>query len=361
MEFLFTKDVDWLSKWDHYVQTNDRGSHLLLSDWLNSYETYNFDYEVCIVLHKGEIVGGFGAVIAKALFLKFYIIPYGPIVSVGFEKELNALIQHVVNRATFHKSCYCHITLPLASYENPHVMAETSKLEFLTTASSGHLFHHVYSSSGLNWVDLKKYASENHLLTDLKLSPRRYIRKALKNNLIVKAVTHEHDIESAYQICIENAKSRKYSVREWRAIKDTLIHLIQKNHAKFLVASSGNVIKGSLLIIKAGNHFTYILGGTQKEKPDLYVGHLLHWEAIKLSFQKGYDGYNISLGGSVGVQRFKSGFNSESVYFQGSKHHWILNPFYFKIYLFFKVNLKKHKHRIGSFLTVIKRKHENRK
>lgn len=79
MELLFTKDNNWMQKWDDFLLQENRGSHLLYSDWLNSYASYGFDYEVLLVLENDKIVGGFGAVIAKSLFFKFYIIPHGPI------------------------------------------------------------------------------------------------------------------------------------------------------------------------------------------------------------------------------------------------------------------------------------------
>lgn len=360
MEYKITKDPYWLRKWDQYVQTNDKGNHLILSDWLNSYASYNFDYEVCICLHNDEIIGGYGAVLAKILFLKFYIVPYGPIVSDGFEVELNGLIQQVVNRAKFHKSCYCHITLPYAIAENAHVFQQNSQYQVIQTARQGHLFHHIYSLNGLNWVDLKNCNDSNQILKNFKTNTRRDIRISSNKDLRFKSIKAEDEIALAYQLCLNNAKERNYAIRSWQSFKHTLFYLLEKGYAEFMVAYSENEMKGAILLLKAGNHFTYIMGATVKEKPDLLVGHFLQWEAIKLSCDRGFDGYNISLGGSLGVQRFKRGFKANEVMFMDSKYHWVLNPFYFKIYLFFKSNLKKQKKRIAQFLTISKRTYENR-
>ena len=79
MKFIFTKQKEWLEKWDEYVCNHSKGSHLIYSDWLKSYKSYGFDFEIGLMLDNNNIVGGFGVVIPKFLFFKFYIIPHGPI------------------------------------------------------------------------------------------------------------------------------------------------------------------------------------------------------------------------------------------------------------------------------------------
>ena len=74
MKLFFTKEQEWLDRWDAFLLTETHGSHLIYSDWLKSYESYGFDFEVLIVLKKDKIIGGFGAIIAKKLFFKSIIL-----------------------------------------------------------------------------------------------------------------------------------------------------------------------------------------------------------------------------------------------------------------------------------------------
>ena len=53
-----------------------------------------------------------------------------------------------------------------------------------------------------------------------------------------------------------------------------------------------------------------LIAEAEKEKPDLKLGYLLHWELIKKSYELGYKGYNISMGGSKGVMEFKAKFDT---------------------------------------------------
>ncbi len=356
MEIIYTKDADWLKKWDEFIIKEDKGSHLLLSEWVKLFQSYGFDYEFCICVDNDVICGGYAAVIAKALIFKFYIVPYGPIVTKGYEEKLNELIETVPNRAKHYNSCYCHITLPFSPVSNKHFYTALPELSILNNAKEGHFFRYVYSSNGLNWIDLKEYKEPESLLLDFKSSVRRDIRNSNRKDLYLKGLKDEKDIENAYQLCIENSIKANYVLRDWKEFKDGLYNLIKDDTAKFIAAYQNDEIKGALLLIKSGNYYTYVLGGTKKEKPDLLVGHYLQWEAIKLSMQNGFDGYNISLGGSKGVVEFKNSFNTEQIEFENSKYHWVLKPAFFRLFLFFEENMKPYKKQISKILSLLKTK-----
>ena len=354
MKIFFTQDAEWLEKWDAFVSRDDKGSHLLLSDWVNSYKSYGFDTEFCIGLESGKIVGGYAAVIAKALVFKFYIVPFGPITSEGFEHHLNSLIASVGARGKVKNACYAHIALPVSPHGNRHSLKADPSFR-VPKSKSGHLFKYVYSSSGLNWLDLQRFETENEILESFKTSVRRDIRSSLRKDIEVKYLESEAELKSGYAICLENAEKNNYSLRGWSEFKQTLLDLVAKNQAKFIAAYKDDDLKGAILLVKAGNYYTYILGGTKKEKPDLLAGHLLQWEAIKLSLAEKCDGYNLSLGGSHGVVAFKNGFGTIPIMFENSKHHWVLRPVFFKLYLFFEKRLGRHKKLISKLLSVGKR------
>jgi lipid II:glycine glycyltransferase (peptidoglycan interpeptide bridge formation enzyme) len=354
MEIFFTKDKEWLAKWDDYVLNENKGSHLLLSDWNKSFQSYGFDFEIAICLHDDKICGGFTSVIAKALVFKFYIVPFGPIVSLGFEMYLNELISSVQARAKFYHCCYCHISLPLTKNENLHAFLDDKKSSLLLqNATNGHLFKYVYSAYGINWIDLKGHHEESKIMS-LKPSVRRNIRNAYRKDLVFKILSSEVEIENGYSLFVENAKMANYSIRDWTEMRQTLFELNRKGFLKMLAAIKNNELKGVILLVKAGNYYTYILGGSKKEVPDLRTGDFLQWETIKLSLKEGLDGYNISLGGSKGVEEFKNSFNTEQFYFENGHYHWVLKPAYFKIYLALEKHLKTHKKTISKLLSKFK-------
>ena len=111
IKVLFTKDKEWQKKWDDYLVNNPKGSHLILSDWLKSFRAYGFDFELCILLKNGEIIGGCGAVIAKFSFLRFYIIPHGLVYNKDYEGYFETHILNIKERAKQIKCCYLQISV----------------------------------------------------------------------------------------------------------------------------------------------------------------------------------------------------------------------------------------------------------
>ncbi len=354
MEIIYTKEERWLERWDHFIIQEDRGSHLLLSDWVKSFEAYGFDYEFVIYVENDTIRGGYAAIIAKVFVFKFYIVPFGPIVTNGYEEQLNELIGTVTVRAKLYNSCYCHITLPFSSIPNRHIYFDLPKLSALGNAKYGHLFKYVYSTNGFNWIDLKGFDEESKIMT-LKPAVRRNIRNSYRKGLVLADMNTKDKVEEGYRLFIENSKLAHYSIREWNDIKTSLFSLLEKDVLKMLGAYKDGELKGAILLVKSGSYFSYIFGGSKKEVPDLRTGDFLQWEAVKLSIDNGFDGYNISLGGSKGVIEFKNSFNTEQIEFENSKFHWILKPTFFSLFMFFEKKMKPYKKQIAKLLSKLKK------
>jgi len=360
MEIFYTKELFWLNKWDEFVSKNNNGSHLVLSDWLNSYQSYGFDFELGLYVENEKIIGGFGAVIPKFLLFKFYIIPYPPLVLNENNLVLQQLIDAISTRGKKLKTCYLQVAFPSFL----EMQKELSRDKYLENNNfkKGNHFKYVFSFTGLNWLDLRKYETIEHLLLDFKSSVRRDIRSAERKQITISYAVTPNEIQLAYEVCLENARKANYGLRDWKDIKKTIIALVEKGSAKFITGTKDNELKGAILIIKAGGHYSYILGGTKKEKPDLLVGHLLQWEAIKLSFLEKCEGYNLSLGGSKGVQEFKNGFNTIQMSAENSNYYLVNNSLLFSLYVFFEKYMKPYKRRVAKILASIKRlKNESRK
>ena len=354
MKSFFTKNIDWLKKWDDFLKTENRGNHLLYSDWLSSYKSYGFDFEVFIIINENKkIIGGFGAVIAKTLIFKFYVVPVGPIFTIGSENKIDFVLEKLKFRAKELGCCYCQFSFPYSNKNNGFKHFFNTNNINLNNYKSGNLFKYVYSPKGVNWVDFKG-STQEELLASFSIQVRRNINLSLKNNLEISLAIDNLECQLAYEIIEKNAIDNNYSVRSFNDFGSTIMSMIDKKTAYLFVAKNINEIKGSALVVDCGNHLTYISGGTLKEKPDLKTGYFLHWKIIEKSFELGYSGYNISLGGSKGVQEFKSKFNTTTILFSDETQHIIFKPTYFKLYLFLDSILKKNKKTISKVLRFLK-------
>lgn len=352
MEILFTNEKSYCDLWDAFVLEHPKGCHLMLTDWLISYRSYGFDFEIALLIENGKIHGGYAAVVAKVLFFKFYVVPYGPIA------EGNSLIQlakAIEKRATTHNCCLYQFNYPFAStnFNSTHFYDLKPDFEAL---KKGSVFKYIYATNGLNWVDFKPYPTPDELLLSFRSSVRRDIRSSQRKGLERRFLTSNESVRDAYALCEQNAKSKGYALRDWKSFGPVVMQLIQKGSAHFIACYKDNDLKGAVFLVKSGQYYTYILGGTKRETPDLLPGHFLQWEAITMSYNEGADGYNISMGGSKGVVEFKAGFNPNPIGFEEGKHFKILKPLTVKCFLFFDKKIKPHKALISKVLTKIRRK-----
>ncbi|MCK8479549.1 peptidoglycan bridge formation glycyltransferase FemA/FemB family protein [Psychroserpens algicola] len=356
MELIFTKDEKWLAKWDAFIVENPKGSHLILSDWIKSYKSYGFDFEVGLFLKDDKIIGGFAAVIPKVLFFKFYIIPHGLIYQSGYETHFEGHCKSIKNRAMKRGCCYLQLSVPISSQPiiKSHVY-HPNEVKFLKTIfNEGKLFGYVYSSYGINWVDFKGFSEPENLLEQLTPKVRRNVRMPYNKNAKANFVTELSEIKKGYEVIVENARQANYSVRSFKDFKPTILRLIEKQLAYVVNCKVDGEVKASGIFVRSGGFITNITGGVLRHKPDIKLGYMLQWEIIKESFKLGSKGYNISMGGSHGVQDFKSKFGAETINFESPHYHFILKPFYFKLFRFFDTYLKPYKSKISVVLAKFK-------
>lgn len=356
IKLIFTKDTVWQNKWDEFLVNNPKGSHLILSDWLESYQSYGFDFELGLFLENDKIVGGYGAVIPKFLFFKFYIIPHGLVYDAEYKHHFEAHTLEIKQRAKQIGCCYLQLSVPVSSNvlinENTYKPQDISFLE--KSFKKGKLFNYIYSSYGLNWVDLKGFQDPEVFLSGLTPKVRRNVRMPYNKEAKVTFVKDIALIEEGYKVISENARQANYSVRDFKEFKTTIFNLVNKDLAYFINCEVNNVIKASGFYVKSSGYITNITGGVIRHKPDIKLGYMLQWEMIKKSIENGFNGYNISMGGSEGVQEFKSKFNTETITYESPHYHLILKPYYFKLFCIFDKYLKPYKSKISSILAKFK-------
>jgi lipid II:glycine glycyltransferase (peptidoglycan interpeptide bridge formation enzyme) len=356
MEFIWTKEQQQLDSWDKFLSETPRGHYTQLSDWLKSYTSYGFEYELLLGMVNGEIVLGCGIIKAKFLKFKFYILSCGPIVKEGYESYTDEAIKVFLEKAKAGKAVYCHVNLPVMKEDNStHTLPSVNADSIYMSGTPGIEFKYVASINGFRWVDLN-YTGENKYEEAAKkfnTLTKRNVKKAQSSGLVLKYATTEEEIKKAWDLIVQNGETQGYSVRSWKEFGKVLVNLITKGHSILPYAEFETEIKGALFLIDTGKRLSYISGGTLREENDLKVGHFLHNEMLKLGISKGYDGYDISVGGSDGVTRFKQGFGANYQEFIGARH-WVLNKPLFKVYKAAAPFIKKHKGKIARILNSFK-------
>lgn len=353
---FFTKEQEWLDKWDVFLQNSERGLYNQLSDWIKSYEVFGFDYEIFIQTKNDIIIGGCGIVIAKFSIFKFYIVPCGPVLDFENENQLDFILQQLKNNALKKGCCYFQISVPKVQNIQPKNDCSINNIQESSTYFSGNngtKFKYVIPLYGMRLVDL---SSKNYdvVFSSFGKNHKRNIIKSQSENLTFKFVTNPNDIETAYNCFVLNAQDKGYPLRSYKSIQKTLNAYITKDFAKMGCCYYNDKIVGAIYVMKCAKRYIYINGGVLKEFQHLNVSHFLHNYMIQDSLKKGFNYYDVSVGGSQGVIRFKEGFGSQLYNFIETKH-WILKPFTFKIYLLIEKKIKPYKSKIADLLLQFKK------
>lgn len=357
MNFFFTKDQNWLNKWDAFLQETERGLYNQLSDWIKSYEVYGFDYNFLIATENDKIIGGCGIVIAKFSFFKFFTIPSGPVIAVGFENCADDLIIQLKNEAQKTNCCYFQISLPYCKDDlnfHNYNLEKIPNTSVYYSGNEGVLFKYVIPLQGMRIVDLTGENPYQRVFSNYSSNNKRNLNKTKQTNLEFKFVTSDAEIEEAYNCFVLNAIEKGYPLRSYQSMAKTLRSYIDKDHAKMACCFLDKKIIGALYVMKCGNRLIYINGGILKEFQHLNISNFMHDKMIQYSIDKGFKSYDLSVGGSKGVVKFKESFGSE-LYLYVPTRHWILKPLRFKMFLFVEKYLKPYKSKIAGILMVLKK------
>ncbi len=359
---FFTKDQHWLDQWDNFLQNSERGLYNQLSDWIKAYQVYGFDYSFYIITQNETIIGGCGMVIAKVGFFKFLCVPSGPVIDEHHENAIETCLSDLLNFAKKTNCCYFQINVPFVkSGTNFHnyTMTTLSEKSSFYSGVEGTKFKYVIPLYGMRLIDLTSNDYEQ-VIQKWSSNHKRNLKKALQYDFEFKFVSSEAEIALAYDCFVKNALQKGYPLRSYDSMKATLREYITKDVAKIGVCLYQNKIVGAVYVMVCGKRFTYINGGVVHEFQDLPISFFMHDALIKLSIQLGYKSYDISVGGSSGVVRFKEGFGSQLFLYENTRH-WIIKPFYFSMYALVEKRLKNHKQSIAKVLVFFKKIFKNLK
>lgn len=305
INWITTKDPIWLDKWDKLQISREEGMFTQTSTWLGSYQAYGFDFELLLGIEGSEeIVAGFGCLIVKAGPFRIYNCPWGPLLKNRANFDL--AIEAFFTRAKEIRAFACQINPSEFNPTDPSIVLLKER-----GFRPGNLLNKIYSPIHLNVIQIPDSASpelENQLLKSFSENAKRNIKSALKNQIEMVPVTTPEDVRLAYSCFEENAAREGYKIRDWEDLGSSLIDSVLKGNALVYLAKHQGANVGAIWVAKGGRMLSYIMGGVERTQKDLKVGHLLQWTCILKAAELGYHKYNISVGGSEGVVRFKSSF-----------------------------------------------------
>ncbi|MFM2229292.1 MAG: hypothetical protein RL607_550 [Bacteroidota bacterium] len=358
-QFDFSNSPETIAAWDQLLLNHPRGLYNQYSDWVKAYESYGFKTGMVFLKDHNRLVGGAGYVIAQFLFFKFIIVPCGPVLLPEYTADLDEFIRVLHQQAKKEGCCYFQISVPstpnsIGDYRfNFEKLPESS---FYYEGIQGTRFKYVIPLYGMRPIilegksfdEVRKGYSKNHW---------RNVQKGIKNDLAFRWIQNqEWDVlREAYACFEQNAKEKGYPIRSYETVQSTLQTYIQKGFAKVGVATYESRIVGALYVMVCGQRYIYINGGVEATFQDKGVSHFMHDWVMGEAHALGHPHYDISVGGSAGVLRFKEGFGSTLIEFEPPRY-WVLNRTVFGLYQLVESGLKRQKSKVAKILFLLKKK-----
>lgn len=346
---------DNFEAWDIFIKNNIRGHYSQYSEYLKSYLVYGANYRVLIAKEEDEIVAGIGCVLLGKFGFKVVSVPAGPIISEGYEKIFEDLINKVIDYSVENAYTMLQVSpLSHVNYDKPYLLPSINMpkdrytphvgLPFRLTPIPNQLFliHLIQSSEEENWEEMMLASFDRHA--------RRRIKKSTEFGLEFKEVKSEKDVKEAYDLFVANGETQGYKTRSWEDYGHVIMNQIAKEQAHvFIVTYNGELLTSHYGLI-AGERYYYILGGTKRTEVDYSAGHFLHWNIIKTAKKMNLKAYDFGSAGSPGVLRFKRSFKPEQTIFDEPQYYVFSKNRFFVLKKIFPL-MKKYK---SQFSTIAK-------
>lgn len=149
---------------------------------------------------------------------------------------------------------------------------------------------------------------------------RARIRKSQNGAVSVRRLSSTEDLTEAYGAWIATANRKGFTdVRPWAGLEPVLRHSLDQGLGSVLGSYADGKLQAAAFIVHVGSTAAYVYGGYVDGAEKYSPTHLLQYEAMRESQQKGMVSYNFGLllgdhqPSARGVDEFKLGFGAAPV------------------------------------------------
>lgn len=173
------------------------------------------------------------------------------------------------------------------------------------------------------WIDLT--CGEQIAFAKLDKKWRNGVRRAEKEQVIVKLTDAPGDIDQFVSICREIAKLKGFALDVEREIVERLIKATgTAAEARLYVAKKDEVVLAGALILVTGTHWHYLWGGTDRNYGHLRAGEAVQWNIILDGIRQGatrYDLEGVDDQSNPGTAAFKKKMGGRNLQLIGRRAH----------------------------------------
>ena len=180
-----------------------------------------------------------------------------------------------------------------------------------------------YQAAATVLVDVR--ATDDELLARMSATWRRYVRKAAREGVTVRAGGAE-DLDRFYSLYEETGQRDGFVVRPRHYLQRLWERLSPTGHVALFLAEADGRAEAALLLLIFGRRAWYLYGASSERGQQVHAPYLLQWHAMRWARDQGCESYD--LWGApedpadkndplAGVYYFKRGFGGRYVRWAG--------------------------------------------
>lgn len=176
---------------------------------------------------------------------------------------------------------------------------------------------------------LKLDRSEKELFKSFSENTRRNIKKAQKENVIVKLRNDEEGIRVFYKMQCDTRRKHGLPPQPYKFFFNFLKTIAYSGMCDILLAKhNGNFVAGAIYL-KIGKKILYKFGASFLKYQHLRGNHIVMWEAIRKYIQEGFEEFDFGKTETEneGLRRFKLGFNTDEFFIYNTTFKVVTNDF----------------------------------
>ncbi len=171
---------------------------------------------------------------------------------------------------------------------------------------------------------------------------KRNIKRAQNSGLFVRQVSDVNGFKQGYSAWMATAERKGFGdTRPWPMLEPIIRKTTEKGLGCVLASFKDNEMLGAIFLTHCGQMAEYQYGGFFDGTEELRPNHILHYEAIRMAFERNMRGYNLGTllqpnsPGAHGVDRFKLAFRP-TVHQAAPTIVWERKPRLYKTYQWLK-------------------------
>jgi CelD/BcsL family acetyltransferase involved in cellulose biosynthesis len=155
-------------------------------------------------------------------------------------------------------------------------------------------------------------AGSQKILSDLRDSTRRNIKKAQKENINLTISTSPDAMKAFYRLNAITRRDHGLPPQPWFFFKNLYDHILSKDMGFVALASLMDQAIAANVYLHSGEEVIYKYGASDRAHQNLRANNLVMWEAIKWSCDQGYKRlcFGRTEPENEGLMQFKSGWGA---------------------------------------------------